>query len=500
MNTASNFNVFSSEFVDLRQTEGGTISGSIYDVTTFTDDDKVVWYGKENDHPEKMTKIQEKSLQHSNIISVASKIIAGEISFKIKGKEDAPSSAEEQLINQVKEFYQKAKIFTAHPHIAYTLYAYGGCPILLNWVLKAEAGKPRDFHIAPRPFEEFRLGRHYNTFFGLKPKHHFYSYFWNKIRSPRLDNVTIKNPRSFFATKKLREDWVMKVPAIDTDIFTPSETTSGVYSYLIGLPKKTNKYYPKPFWENGVFWEKANGEYELAYLNRNSIKRGLHSDYMVNIYRTAYNDPTGDKTVEDQKRTDRVAVEKQLFGIGNVGTVKINYIGYQNGDINDAKISEGHMEIIPIPSNNNYQELASRKTDINEDIRSSHAFAVAPMAGLSLEKTAFSNMADYILYLSEMYVENVIKIHSDRIDLFYNEVVNKYNGHEQIETYTRLTIPILRALIKSFKDDLTMNERREMVFGLEPLEDDQVKKVQNIDEKNLAKTLYSILERNKEAA
>ena len=225
------------------------------------------------------------------------------------------------------------------------------------------------------------------------------------------------------------------------------------------------------------------------FTNRNTIKRGLRTDYIVNVYRAVYNNPAGDQNVQEVKTQDQHDIERNLLGFSNAGTVKINFIGLKDGNLEDKKVSDGHIEYVPVPSVNNHEELAERKKDIVEDILIAHAFGVSPMAGVALEKTAFSNMAEYLLYLSEIYVNCAIKPHVHEIDRFYNRVVNLNMGIDDLETYIKIQAPVMRALISQFKEVLTQNEIRADVFGKEPITDSDRREIEDTDEEELARRL-----------
>lgn len=471
------------------QVEGQDRKSSYWGDFNYNSNDKIVLYGKGNDHPYQIADLSERSLLHSRIVKVATDLIAGEIGFKVKGKEiQDVSTADEKRIEEVHQMYKAWNIEATHKMRCYHLYNWGYSPELLNFQVSAIADEPKSLIVAARPSTEFRLGVHENTFFGLRPKYHFYSYYWYLCKDATLGGQIIKTPRQFFAAKKLSERHVMRVPVLEDGKKIP-DTRMGIFSYLIGMPKLTNQYYPKPFWESGVSWQKIAAEYELGFVNRNTIKRGLRTDYIVNVYRAVYNNPAGDNIVGEQKSSDQQEIERNLLGFGNAGTVKINFIGLKDGNLEDKRVSDGHMEFVPVPTANNYKELQERKKDITEDILKAHAFGISPMAGVQLEKTAFSNMAEYLLYLSEIYVNCVIKPHANEVDRFYNEVVNLNMGIEDLETFTKIQLPVMRALIQQFKEVLTQNEIRADVFNKEPLTDSDRREIDDTDENEIAEEL-----------
>ena len=152
-------------------------------------------------------------------------------------------------------------------------------------------------------------------------------------------------------------------------------------------------------------------------------------------------------------------------------------------------MTDGYIDYQPVPNVNNYKELGERKKDIVEDILIAHAFGITPMAGITLEKTAFSNMAEYLLYLSEIYINCAIKPHVEQIDRFYNEVINLNTGLDELVTVTQIKAPIMRALVAQFKECLTQNEIREDVFGKEPLTDSDRREIDDVDEGEVAEQL-----------
>ena len=246
------------------QIEGDPGKSSLWGDYRFDGSDKIVLYGKKNDHPYLIADLAERSLLHSRIIKIATDLIAGEIGFKVKGKEiEDISPANQDRMNEVKALYESWNIQDTHRERAYNLYQFGAAPQLLNFQVSPEAGQPKKLTLSARPTTEFRLGIHENTFFGLRPKHHYYSYFWYGCEDPTLNGKIIKTPRSFFAMKKLNDRHIMRAEVLEDGKKMP-ETKMGIFSYLIGMPKLTNRYYPKPFWENGVSWNKIAAEYELA--------------------------------------------------------------------------------------------------------------------------------------------------------------------------------------------------------------------------------------------
>jgi len=471
------------------QIEGGSDRRQYFDTYQYNASDRIVLYGDNNQHPERIKKLEECSLLHSRIVSIATDLIAGDITFRVKGKEAHDiSSSDENHFEEAKEFYRVSRLTAWNRVRAYNLYNYGYAPQLLNFEVSAFAGTPRKLSVASRPAREFRLGVHRNTFFGERPEYHYYSYFWHLINDAKLTGFQIKTPKRFFSSKKLSDRHVMRVNVLE-DGSVLGDQKGGAFSYLIGMPKKTNRFYPKPFWESQIAWEKIAAEYELAVTNRNTIKRGLRTDYLVNVYRTVYNNPAGDDTVVQQKTSDQQEIEDNLLGFGNAGTVKINFIGLKDGNLEDKRVSDGYIDYVPVPNVNNYKELQERKKDIVEDILIAHAFGITPMAGITLEKTAFSNMAEYLLYLSEIYVNCVIKPHVAQVDKFYNEIINPNTGFDDLTTVTQIQVPVMRALVAQFKDCLTQNEIREDVFGKEPLTDSDRREVDDVDEGEVAEQL-----------
>jgi len=432
-----------------------------------SDRSKVIWYGEKgkNNHPELLRQIQSRSMMHSNIISVAANLIGGSIHFKYKdGRKLTPAFAEE--IRQIEQNYTDWNIHQTHAERSYMIYAYGGCPVLLDWYLNLD-GK-RAFRISQRAFTDFRLGRAVNTFFGMKSPFHFYHYNWSCVDDDTLSGMRIKSPKTYFKSPKIRDNWIMRTPAFEIGQTKVGEAQSVTYSVLIGMPKRTNKHYPKPFFESEVFWQDAESELELSKLKRGTVKNGLKSDYIINVYRSVYQDPTGDGA-RHQMAEDQRSIQEDYLGFDNAGTTKINYIGLRDGSYDDKYITDGHIEVIPIPSNNNFKETESREKSIHAAIRAAHSFGVPQMAGLSDISTGFSNMAEYLLFGSEMYVNNVIRPHVQKISELYNEI-NQINGYGDIETCVEPSVPILKALIKEFQDCLTIDEKREKVFGMAPIE------------------------------
>ena len=201
------------------QVEGVKDSGDYFGNYTYNSSDKIVLYGDKNKHPERIAALEECSLLHSRIINIATDLIAGEIGFRVKGKEGHDlSGPDEERIEKAKEFYKAWRITTSHRARAYNLYSYGYAPQLLNFEVSENPEVPRKLSIASRPAREFRLGIHKNTFFGERSEHHYYSYFWHRIHDAKLQGFTVKTPKKFFQTKKLSERHVMRADILEDGI------------------------------------------------------------------------------------------------------------------------------------------------------------------------------------------------------------------------------------------------------------------------------------------
>ena len=454
-------------------------------------DAKIIFYGKNNDHPEKLRRIQQASLQHSNIVGVAANLISGELAFKLKDKE-TPTAKDEELLKVARQKYEDWKLLENHSQIAHSLYSNGACPVILDWSI-GETLDRNVFRIAKRDYCDFRLGKAINTFWGARSDYHYYCYFWNDVRGESITGKSIKSFKAYNKSKKIRNDWVLKLPVYgeDTQI---SDVKGGVFSYLISRKKESNKYYPKPYFESDVFWEKSQEEIELATLSRNTVKRGLRTDFIINVYRSCYDESFVDSdSAREWRNKDQQDIQEQYLGYENAGVVKVNFMGISHDG--KAQRAEGSIEVVPIPNNNNFEEISAREDSIRRHISEAHSFGVQQLKGSQSSKTSFSNMAEFLSYGTEMYISTVIKPHCRIIERFYNDIINKNNGLECVETYIKISPPIIRALIKTFSFDLTRNERRMEVFGKEPLTVEQKEEVESIDNDTINNIANRIHER-----
>lgn len=427
---------------------------------------KITAYGEDNLHPLRLKLIQTQSLQHSNIISIASNLIAGKMKFNVKDSKTT-SRANIRRAEECEAFYKAANIINTHAERAYVLYAYGGVPVLMNTTI---GSRNNEFVVGHRNMTDFRFGVHQNTFFGLTPQHHYYHYDWTKVGSNNLSGLKEKTAKAYFKSKKLDNTTILKVRRYNERAGTAQyRGRAGMYSHLIGMPKKTNLFYPKPFFENEVFYQKVYGERELAILERESVRNGLRTDFIITKYRKVYDNPIGESTAEAQKKIDLEQIKKDYVGFKNAGRIHVNFMGINYEDV--ARKTDGHLEVTPIPNNNNFPEIKGRQESIDKYIRSAHALTVPELAGLNDSKTGFSNLAEYLLYGSELYMNNVIVPHQEKIGDWMNDIVNPINGFEDVEVTISTQVAAIRALVSMFKEYMTVDEVRKDVLGKSALED-----------------------------
>jgi hypothetical protein len=242
---------------------------------------------------------------------------------------------------------------------------------------------------------------------------------------------------------------------------------------MIGMPKRSNKFYPRPFFESDVFWHKAYGEIELTTVERNGVKNGLRTDYIITVFRSVYDNPEGTTTeqIKTQKQLDLKRIQGEYAGYINSGRTQVNFMGITyEGEIRET---DGNIKVDPIPNNNNFTEIGARQSSLDRYIRSAHSLTVPELAGLNDSKTGFSNIAEVLRVGAEVYIGNVIMPHIEKIDEWHNTIINANNGFNDIETFTEPRVIALKALISEFKELLTINEFRQRILSMGPLDKEE---------------------------
>lgn len=442
-----------------------------HDRLELTDNYKFLPNGEFDEHFDYLRLIQEKSLLHSSIVTTASQFISGELSFKMKDYEGDLSNAQQARIAEIKQFYKDARVMDTHYERCYSLYAYGFVPILLNWEVGVTEEDNR-FMVAHRNTPLARLGRMQSNFHGLRPDYHYYSYNWKEVnQDTALTQAKIKGYRSYFSKSRVEKDHVLRLKPFIVDVTQITPERAAMFSHFIGLPARTNHHYSKPLFETTEFYNALETGYELSHLDYSTVRRGLHSDYVITKYRGIYDSPEGDAEAEQMKQLDLVDIKDNYLGSRNAGTVKVNFMGLTYGG--EQKRGEGSIEVTPIPNNNNYKEISMRKSEISRAIRTAHKVAVPELIGIQDTKTGFSNIAEYLIYGVDLYYENVVRMHQKPLLDCYNNIINRYNGFDDIQTHIKMRTGTTKALITLFSENMTNDEIRTDVLGREPLTDEQ---------------------------
>ena len=457
-----------------------------------SDNLKFIPYGQDNLHLLRLRDIQKKSLQHSNIVSIASSLIGGQIKFKIKDKDGDLSQKDETRIKETKAFYNASNILSTNADRAYNIYAYGYAPVLMNWKVGSTPNS-NTFEVGQRDAVDFRLGKHTNSFFGLTCKYHYYHYDWKQVLADGdLQGIKELTPRQYFRQSKIDHKKILKIRKFENGFVKPAK--GGMYSHMIGMPKRSNKFYPRPFFESDVFWHKVYGEHELTVVERNGVKNGLRSDHIITVFRRLYDNPEGvsREQIEAQKQIDLRRIQGENVGYFNSGRTQVNFMGITwEGETRET---DGNIKIDNIPNNNNFTEISARQASLDRYIRSAHSLTVPEIAGLNDSKTGFSNIAEFLRVGAEVYVDNAIMPHIEQIDKWHNGVVNINNGFADIETFTEPRVIALRALIEQFKEQMTINEVRRDILGKGALSDEEKANLignakANVAEKSTIKSL-----------
>ena len=416
-----------------------------------------------NNHAVLLRQLAKTSTLHRRCITTIAKLIEGN-GLLITDYSNKPLPDAAALI--VNQYLQSVGYTANHGQFALQLYAQAAMPINIiegNGAKEPKAARRQITNLVFRQYSEFRLGLPQYRNFSWEYDYHLYATDaqWAsrtvkgsnmpvspKIAKDKIVTVDRYNPSSNYDHLKM----YVLYPAWQTEV----EARAGqlAHSYLVKGNIGFNAVYPSPEYEDLESIEAIQTPYQVAAFNHRTLREGLKSQYIINVYSFNYAKDPESEDYKEQINSHATEIQSRMIEQGNI-LINPLAIGSEAGEH-----AEGHMEIVPVPAPQNTSEY---KQDIllNADERILIAHNIpAELVGLSRSGNSLANQSEYIMARYEMLNDMVIEPYQRIVEEFINNVLlTEQNGFPNTKVVIKQR-PSIQALML-FAEYLTIAEVRQ---------------------------------------
>lgn len=423
----------------------------------------VPYHNVGNNHAVLLRQLAKTSTLHRRCITTIAKLIEGN-GLLITDYNGKPLT--DAAVITVTEYLKSVGYTANHGQFALQLYAQAAMPVNIiegNGAEGTNAARRRITNLVFRQYSEFRLGLPEYRNFAWKYDYHLYATDsqWAS-RTVKGSNVAV--------SPKLAKDKVISInsynPSANYDhlkmyVLYPAWKAMAeergsqlAHSYLVMGNIGFNAVYPSPEYEDLESIEAIQTPYQVAAFNHRTLREGLKSQYIVNVYSFNYAKDPESEDYQEQIKSHATEIRSRMIEQGNI-LINPLAIGHEAGIH-----AEGHMEIVPIPAPQNTSEY---KQDIllNADERILIAHNIpAELVGLSRSGNSLANQSEYIMARYEMLNDMVIEPYQRIMEEFLNNILlTEQNGFPNTKVSIKQR-PSIQALML-FADYLTIAEVRQ---------------------------------------